>query len=141
MEFVSRRDAAFLKGSKIGGVLRAYFTFSTYMEFVKWAKKSPPSVSTGENFGRSLAGSFLLKVFWEFLQPQFSCNAPSIIFAHDVEIFLVAFFAQRHTVFVKDNRTPLERGNFSFLLFRQRFANSPRVKFQVFHNTFSFHFL
>jgi len=42
MEFVSRRDAAFLKGTKIRGVLRAYFTFSTYMEFVKWAKKSPP---------------------------------------------------------------------------------------------------
>ena len=34
MEFVSRRDAAFLKCTKIRGVLRAYFTFSTYMEFV-----------------------------------------------------------------------------------------------------------
>ncbi len=41
MEFVWRRDAAFLKGTKIRGVLRAYFTFSTYMEFVKWAKKIP----------------------------------------------------------------------------------------------------
>ena len=34
MEFVSRHYAAFLKGTKIRGVLRQYFTFSTYMEFV-----------------------------------------------------------------------------------------------------------
>lgn len=41
MEFVWRSDAAFLKCTKIRVVLREYFTFSTYMEFVKWAKKSP----------------------------------------------------------------------------------------------------
>jgi len=40
-EFVSRRYAVFSAGSKIVGVLELHFTFSTYMEFVKWTKKSP----------------------------------------------------------------------------------------------------
>jgi len=50
MEFVSRHYAAFLKGTKIRGVLRAYFTFSMYMEFVKWARKSPDERLTAEKF-------------------------------------------------------------------------------------------
>ena len=50
MEFVSRRDAAFLKCTKIRGVLRAYFTFSTYVEFVKWAKKKPAEAGKGHQF-------------------------------------------------------------------------------------------
>jgi len=50
MEFVSRHYATFLNGTKIRGVLRAQFTFSTYMEFVKWARKSPVERLTAEKF-------------------------------------------------------------------------------------------
>ena len=39
-DFVWRSDASFLKGTKIRGVLRAYFTFSGIAEFVKWAQKN-----------------------------------------------------------------------------------------------------
>ena len=61
-EFVTSRDAEFLKRTDFGGKFSEQFTESAYMDFVKWAKKIPSEPSKEKIFPKPVTKSSNLRI-------------------------------------------------------------------------------